>query len=291
MNMAIWLLPTGAALFLYGIGQGLVKKYIADVAPAKFCLYFVAAKAIVNLGFYFTEVPPSLFLAEGRDFLWVGLLAYILDGAAWILYFESIVAGPITIVGTLSAAYPVITVVFARFFLKENLLITQYVGVATVILGCVGLAYAPFGPASKKIQSKWIPLAISALFMWGIAQTLVKYGYRLPNANEANLALLNTLGGLLTLGLYGVLRGSGTSHSSKEWGLSFLPMGMMAAGDLAVIIASRTGPVSVVTPLSGAYPVVTLIFAWIVLKERLTLFQWFCLILVLSGMFLAPGSA
>ena len=48
-------------------------------------------------------------------------------------------------------------------------------------------------------------------------------------------------------------------------------MGMMAGGDLGVIIASRYGPISIVTPLTGAYPVVTLAFAALVLKERITL--------------------
>ena len=47
--MAIWLVPTLVSLFLYGIGQGLVKKYISEVPPARFCLYFVVAKIVLNL--------------------------------------------------------------------------------------------------------------------------------------------------------------------------------------------------------------------------------------------------
>ncbi|MEA3175860.1 MAG: hypothetical protein QOF42_3271, partial [Gammaproteobacteria bacterium] len=43
--MSAWLTPSMIALFLYGIGQGLVKKYIGEVSPARFCLYFVLAKA------------------------------------------------------------------------------------------------------------------------------------------------------------------------------------------------------------------------------------------------------
>ena len=289
-SVLVWLIPTLMALFLYGIGQGLVKKYIAEVPPARFCLYFVVAKALVNLGFFFTQSHPAPFSPEGRHFLLAGVFAYILDGSAWILYFESIVAGPITIVGTLSAAYPALTVLFARVFLAETLAPSQYFGVALVIFGCIGLSYAPPDPNAKITSRRWIPLAASALILWGIAQTIVKYSYSLPHSSEVNLALFNTIGGALTLGVYGFLRGRQGTHSSREWTRSFLPMGMMAAGDLSVIVASRSGPISVVTPVSGAYPVVTLGFAWLALHEKITVLQWACIVLILVGMFICPGA-
>lgn len=286
-----WLLPAFAALFLYGIGQGLVKKWISEVPPARFCLYFVVAKALVNLGFYFTNEHPDPFLAEGREFMLAGIFAYILDGAGWILYFQSIVAGPITIVGTLSAAYPALTVLFARFILSEQLLPIQYIGVALVIFGCLGLSYSPPDPNGKVTSKKWIPLALFALLLWASAQTVVKYSYGLPGASEVNLALFNTIGGALTLGVFGFLYGRQGNHSGREWTKSFLPMGMMAAGDLGVIIATKHGPISIVTPLTGAYPIVTLGFAYIVLKEKISKLQWLCILLILIGMTISPGAS
>lgn len=289
MNTMVWMTPTLMALLMYGVGQGLVKKYISEVPPARFCLYFVVAKALVNLTYFFTQPHPDVLSPEGRTFLFIGIFAYILDGTAWILYFESIVAGPITIVGTLSAAYPALTVLFARVFLAETLESIQYLGVALVILGCIGLSYSPPDPNGKVTSRRWIPLAGLALVIWGISQTIVKYSYGLPGASETNLTLFNTIGGGLTLGLYGFLRGRKGVHSSGEWIRSFLPMGMMAGGDLSVIIASKLGPISVVTPLSGAYPLVTLIFAWIILKEKITALQWANVCLILVGMFLSPN--
>ena len=291
VNPWVWLTPALAALFLYGIGQGLVKKWIAEVPPARFCLYFVAAKALVNLGFFFANEHPAPFAPEGRAFLAAGVLAYILDGAGWILYFQSIVAGPITIVGTLSAAYPALTVIFARIFLKETLLPAQYFGVVLVILGCLGLSYAPPDPDAKVTDRRWIPLAAAALVLWGAAQTIVKFSYGLPGASEVNLALFNTIGGALTLGTFGWLKGRGGAHSLREWTRSFLPMGMMAGGDLGVILATKSGPVSVVTPLTGAYPLVTLGFAALALKEKVSRLQWVCIAMILAGMVLSPGAS
>jgi len=273
-NLLLWLIPAIIALFSYGIAQGLVKKYIADVLPARFCLFFVAAKALVNMGYFLTQAHPNPFSSESRSFLWVGLLAYLLDGSGWILYYKSIVLGPITIVGTLSAAYPATTVVFAAFFLGEILTPIQYVGVSLVILSCIGLSIAPSDPNSRTQGHKWIFLAAGALIIWGAAQTLVKYAYTLPEASEANMALFNTIGGALTLGVYGMLYGRATGDagsSGSEWLKATIPMSMMAGGDLGVIIASRYGKISVVTPLTAAYPVVTLVFAAAALKEKILL--------------------
>ncbi|MFN7684936.1 MAG: EamA family transporter, partial [Oligoflexia bacterium] len=285
----IWLTPALLALFAYGIGQGLVKKWISQVPPARFCLYFVVAKALVNIGYYLwqstglsgvsgvsfnVEPLPPLFSAETAAFTTAGILAYLLDGAGWILYFKSIIAGPITIVGTLSAAYPALTVLFARVFLGEVLEPIQYLGVALVISGCLGLSYSPPDRNSKVTDRKWVIYAGSALVLWGAAQTIVKYSYGLSGANEANLAIYNTLGGLCSIGVYGWLWGRGGTHSFAEWGRSFFPMGLMAAGDLGVIIASKFGPISIVTPLTGAYPLVTLGFAAMILREKISRFQW-----------------
>jgi bacterial/archaeal transporter family protein len=283
-----WLAPAVAALFLYGIGQGLVKKWISEVPPARFCLYFVLAKAIVNLGYFLSHAHPSLAAPDGRSFLALGVLAYVLDGTGWILYFESIVAGPITIVGTLSAAYPALTVVFARLFLGEELSALQYTAVTVVIGGCLGLSYSPPDASAKIIGRRWIPLSFMALTLWASAQTTVKYAYGFPGASEVNLALCSTIGGTLTLGVFGMLKGRQGRHSIREWAHSFVPMGMMAGGDLGVIIANRYGPISIVTPMTGAYPVVTLAFASLILKERITRLQWACLTAIIGGMCLLP---
>ena len=287
--LSAWLTPALAALFLYGLGQGFVKKWIGEVPPARFCLYFVLAKSIVNVGYFLTQAHPALGAPDGHTFLALGVLAYMLDGTGWILYFESIIAGPITIVGTLSAAYPALTVVFARFFLGEVLSPVQYGAVVVVIGGCLGLSYAPGDGDTKIIGRRWIPLSFGALVLWASAQTIVKYSYGFPESSPANLALCSTIGGALTLGVFGFIKGRKGVHSLRAWAHSFIPMGMMAGGDLGVIIANSAGPISIVTPLTGAYPVVTLAFAALVLKERITKLQWGCLAGIIGGICLLPA--
>ena len=282
--LLLWLTPALLALLLYGLGQGFVKMWIGEVSPARFCLYFACARALVMVGYFLANSHAPLFAAQSHHLLGIGVLAYLLDGVGWILYFQSIIAGPITIVGTLSAAYPAITIVFAHWFLGETLSPLQYVAVTLVIGGCIGLAYQPADAANKVAGRAWIALAFLALVLWGGAQTVVKYDYSL-GATDTNMALYSAIGALLTLGIYGLWKGRAGTHSVIEWTRSFLPMGMMASGDLGVLIASRHGKISIVTPLTGAYPLVTLAFAALVLRERIVPLHWGCIVAILVGMF------
>jgi drug/metabolite transporter (DMT)-like permease len=282
--LLLWLTPSLLALLLYGLGQGFVKMWIGEVSPARFCLYFACARALVMAFYFFANSHTPVFAAQGRDVLAIGVLAYLLDGIGWIMYFQSIIAGPIAIVGTLSAAYPAITIVFARWFLGETLTPLQYGAVILVIGGCIGLAYQPADAANMVNGRAWIALAFLALLLWGGAQTVIKYDYSL-GATDINMALYSAIGALLTLGVYGLWKGRAGTHSAVEWARSFLPLGMMASGDLGVLIASRYGKISIVTPLTGAYPLVTLAFAALVLRERIVLLQWGCIAAILVGIF------
>jgi drug/metabolite transporter (DMT)-like permease len=283
-----WLAPTLGALFAWGIAQGLVKKYIGEISAARFCLYYAIANAIVNAAFWALHDTPPVLAAQGRQFAFWGLLAYILDGIAWIFYYQSITWGPISIVGTLSAAYPALTVIFARNFLGEELTLVQGLGVGAVLLGCLALAYSP-PQARADARSRWMIYAGAAVLIWGVSGTLIRYAYRFPDAHEANMALFVAVGGLSTLGVYGVLSGAAQGASRAEWARAFGPMATMALGSLLVAIAYKYGPASLVTPLAGAYPLVTLGFAWAVLKERPTLLQRGGIAAVLVGMVLTTA--
>ncbi len=285
MNPILWLTPAIIAVFLYGIGQGLVKKYIGDVTPARFCLYFFIARSIVFLSYFFTQQHKEFLHPAGIEPILIVIFVYILDGLGWILYFQSIVYGPIAIVGTLSAAYPALTVLFAGIFLHETLAYYHYIAVIFMILGCVGLSYAPPDPKAKATNRSWIPLAAGALLLWGGAQTILKYAYYFPMADEVNFCLCATIGAMLTLGFYGIAGGGLKGGVGKKaLGQSFLPMGMMAGGDLGVILATKLGPVSIVAPLTASYPVVTIGFAALILKEKITKLQGLCILIILAGM-------
>src|ERR1700757_624774 len=88
--LLLWLTPALLALLLYGLGQGFVKMWIAEVPPARFCLYFACARAVVMACYYFANPHTPVFATEGRYLLAIGVAAYLLDGVGWIMYFQSL---------------------------------------------------------------------------------------------------------------------------------------------------------------------------------------------------------
>ena len=64
--LLLWLTPALLALLLYGLGQGLVKMWIGDVSPARFCLYFACARAVVMFCYFFANPHTPVFAMEGR---------------------------------------------------------------------------------------------------------------------------------------------------------------------------------------------------------------------------------
>jgi drug/metabolite transporter (DMT)-like permease len=287
----VWLVPTLGATLAWGVAQGLVKKYIGEVPPARFCLYYGLANATVSLAFWAWHDPPPPFAPENRGFATWGLLAYLLDGIAWIFYYQSILHGPISIVGTLSAAYPALTVLFARAFLAEQLAAAQMIGVVAVIAGCLALAYTPPDPAAKRTRRRWMAYAGAAVLIWGANGAMIRHAYRFPGAHEANMALFIAIGGLATLGVYGFVRSRRDPSAPGEWARALGPMATMAVGSLLAAIAYKYGPASIVTPLSGAYPVVTIAFALAVLGERPSGLQRLGIGLVLLGMVLTTAAS
>jgi drug/metabolite transporter (DMT)-like permease len=307
--------------------------YIADMKPPRFCLYFIGVKAVLTLGNFLlvaylsAEGKPSPFAPEVRQFMFCGLLAGALDAAGWVLYFESLLGGPVSIVGTVSAAYAVVTALEARIFLDEGTVSAayavvtalearifldeylspiQYLGVMLVIGGCIGIAYEPSGRNREKSASSekarrrilgmplWFIQAVLADFCWGSGATLQDYFYMLPRADdvtsESNLMLYMMLSSVLVLGGYGWIRDEQKGCPAKEVAHATPPAAMFVIGDLAAIVAYGMGTATLVTTLSGAYPAVTLLFAYLhpALRERPTGLQWFCIVLIFIGMLIAP---
>lgn len=272
--MIQWIFPLVCAVVFYGLAQGIYKQ--VPLSAGEFCLLFVAAKTAVN-------VPLGAWLARAmsRDkavlrFAKVSMGGQLINGVAWISYFEALRDGPAAVVGTLTAAYTTVTVLLAALWLKERLHRRQVWGVLIVIVSSSLLAFG-----SEQVQlslGHWFLYSVATMLLWGISQALFKYAYGLKGANDGIFFLCNWLATCVTLLPYGLLTTAGTP--SNIWGESHAVLGSLAVvafytiGDLALFVAVHFGKASLVTPLSGLYPIVTLFYASWVLHEQMNALQW-----------------
>jgi drug/metabolite transporter (DMT)-like permease len=296
-----WFALTIIAVFGYGISDGLYKQFLDEnLTVSRFCLYSVPITIVVyGYSFLFYEHAPP-FAPEGYQFMIYVTLAATIENAAWILAFEALVSGPISIVAPVCAAYPAMTAVLvlidARFIhlLDEVLAPAQYLGVVLVVLGCMGIAYEPSTPTEKPARRFlgipiWVIECVLAAILWGIGGFMDGWVYELPNASEANFAFFAGINTAIVLLLYGLIREREWKFPIKEWSRAVIPLTLNGIADVTIMFAYNLGPATLVTTLSAASVPITLMYAFIILRERLERFQWTCITLIFIGAILCSG--
>lgn len=305
--ISMWMLFALGAMFGWGLGQGFTKKFINDVSGTKFCLYFVFAVAALNIPLWIKAGSPNPFYTDAGEFTWAfafwGTFSYVLDGIAWAAYFICIKYAPIAIVGTVAAAYPAIMMVVLYFWMGQDPSALQWAGGITVVLGCIGLGYTPKSAVdettddSHVVPRYWIPLAIIAALGWGFAFSCLAYtmGSGLPGATEEKQFILMVLGDGMIMIPFALIFGRKTdTHSWGSIKLAAIPMAFFALGNICMpqaMAADTEGQFGgLIGAISAAYPMVTLGFAYIILKERIIPFHWFAIAVVIGGIMACTGA-
>ena len=192
-----------------------------------------------------------------------------LGAIGYLFFYEGMRVGSVGLVGTISAACPMLTVVLSVAFLGETLGLLQVLGVALIMFCILILAYEPKRRDASRRAA--VLLSLAGFFVWGIWGFLVKTS--VSALGEGNLDLLLASGYLGVTLAYAVLRkrpgAAGDPPSRKTWRLGlfvFLAGGLSA---VALTIAYDLGPAALVAPISGTYPIIATLSAAAFLKEKL----------------------
>lgn len=127
----------------------------------------------------------------------------------------------------------------------------------------------------------WLWYALLCIFWWGLWGFLSKVGS--AAASPLQMQILFTLGMLpVAAGMLFAMRGK---VDRDRVGISYGLLSGIATGlgTLGYFAALRQQDASVVTPLTGVFPILTVVLAFVVLRERLNKVQ-------MGGMFLALAS-
>jgi len=127
----------------------------------------------------------------------------------------------------------------------------------------------------------WLWYALLCIFWWGLWGFLSKIGS--VTASPLQMQILFTLGMLpVAVGMLFLMRGR---LDREPLGITygFLCGIATGLGTLGYFAALRTQDASVVTPLTGVFPILTVVLAFVVLRERLNKVQ-------MGGMLLALAS-
>lgn len=275
--MLAWLLPLLVTVTFYGLAGGIWKQ--CGLTPGAFCLLFVGVKTVVNWGSWAALSRRGFTDAPSRRFLTWALVGQIFNGLAWIGYFLALTYGPAAIVQTITAAYTALAAVLAMVFLRERVVAIQGLGIALVVGAGMFLGYTSVS-GGENTGTFWVAASVSTMFFWAVAVTIFKHAYNQPEADDWRFFVLNWAGVAMTMLPYGL----STEHAlplGHDLYLGLLIVTLYALGDLTLFAAIARGPASIVSPVSGLYPVPTLFYASLVLHELIKPLQWGAIAVVL----------
>ncbi|HEX9908242.1 MAG TPA: EamA family transporter [Thermoplasmata archaeon] len=283
-----WFALALATALMWGVGGIFSKASTPRLGVARVAFLIATVEGALYFGAYLIWRQQHPFSAGDAVFAALSCLAGI---AGYLCFFESIMEGQVAIAGTISAAFPALSVLGAIIFLSEELTAFQALGVSVVIIGVVGLSYERNPGAPHAMSRRSLMFSLLAFGFWGIWSFTSK-------------AAINEVGAGNLFGFYAVCtlaapllylwmkrlssgsKGNGEHPSAKPWLLGTIGLGINVSGTYAFTFALDGGMASLVVPIASAYPIVTIVLAVGLLRERIDWPQVAALAAVVAGLVL-----
>lgn len=275
------------SLLIYGLDQVIAKATVGSLAATS----MVGVNVVVS-------IPMYIFIFVGAVLLWgeyLDHLEYVVFGlvgastarGGYFIYLEALERGSVSMVGSITAAFPAITAILAVVFLGERPSIVGGIGISMIIASMVALSLSHGRSVGDSVgfSRSSLMLSLATLFIWGVGGIFIKMALD-------GLPLIGYLG--LYVFILPPIALVYLRHKRAPWRV-LLPkwtvpvMGAVVVAELwqlgyfAETAAVSQGAASVVFPLISAYPIVTILGARVFLKERLSRLDWAILSFVVLG--------
>lgn len=212
----------------------------------------------------------------------LALAAGAFCGAGYAFFFKSLETGRASVVTTVAAASGLLTALLAILFLGDVLGTAGYAGLLLLFAGVVLASLKPDAGKRPALHSGMLP-ALGALLSWGIGFYLLKL---LADSAGAGAAFFwSSLAGLLFVAAFALLSRADLRPPKHAPNLAAVAaLGLI--GNYAYLAGVSVDLVSLVAPVSSAYPAVTILLAHFLLRERLVAGQYAGIAFILSGVIL-----
>ncbi|AVZ71786.1 hypothetical protein SLUN_05835 [Streptomyces lunaelactis] len=269
---ALFALATSLLWGLADFGGGLLTRR----TPALTVVVASQSTAVLVLG---SIVVATGGFSEAGPLLWYAVAAGVVGPVAMLSFYKALALGPMGVVsplGSLGVAVPV----GVGLIIGERPGLLQFAGIAVAVAGIV-LAGGP-ELRGAPVQRQAILLTLVAAFGFGAVMALI---------SEASTTLTGLFLALFVQRVTNVTVGGAALYVSVKRGGRALPedggmrviwsslpaLAFVGLADVAAngtySIAAQHGPVTEAAVLANLYPVVTVIAALVLLKERLRVVQ------------------
>ena len=212
------------------------------------------------------------------------ILSGMATGASWLCYFKALQLGDVNKVVPIDKSSTILTMVLAFIFLKEDITVQMVIGMIAIGLGTY-LMIQKKEEEQKEVKNKaWLIYAVLSAVCASLTSILAKIG--IENV-ESNLGTaIRTIVVLMMAWLIVFLQKKhGQVKKISKKSLLFIGLSGIATGAswLCYYKALHDGLASIVVPIDKLSILVTVAFAYIFLKEKLSKKSAAGLILITVG--------
>jgi drug/metabolite transporter (DMT)-like permease len=279
------------AMFSCGITDFLIKiatdreHYFNVYVIARFIgLIFIAVYAFSLMGEGLFVLPPTTEL--------VALLIFTsaLSAFSTLLFFKAVSLGKVSVVVPISYSFPAVSVVVSILLLNESLTWSQGIGILLAIAGVILVSTDVSKLGSRGNLADGVPEALITMVCWGVSMVLLKVIVdAMGSVWTTTFLSAIRIAIILLFGLF-MKKKLSVPKGGSFMGLVLVGIGFFAIfGTLAYNTGISTENVSLVSPVSSMGPAVTLVLAWLFLKESLVLNQKIGIACILVAVWIIAG--
>lgn len=280
----MWLFFALGSAFFAGITAVLAKIGIENVNST----LATALRTVVVLAFSWLMVfvvgsQGGIAQISGTTLLFL-MLSGLSTGASWLCYFKALQLGDVNKVAPIDKSSTVLTILLAFIFLGEPVSIPQALGVVGIGVGTLLMIAKKEVEDGKPHSKAWLVYAFLSAVFASLTSIFGKIGVENVESNlgTAIRTIVVLVMAWVMLFVTGEQKGI-RSIGKKSWVFLFLSGITTGLSWLCYYRALQDGPASVVVPIDKLSILVTIVFSWIVLKEKLTPKAAVGLVLILAG--------
>ncbi len=219
---------------------------------------------------------------NGKTLLFL-ILSGMATGGSWLCYFKALQYGDVNKVTPIDKSSTVMTILLAFFILGESLSRNKIIAILSIGFGTY-LMITKKQVSHKKISNKWMVYAVFSAIFASLTSILGKIGIQ---GIESNLGTaIRTI--IVLIMAWVIVFVSGKQKEIKKIdkkSMLFLCLSGITTGSswLCYYKALQDGQASIVVPVDKLSIVVTILFSYLFLKEKLTMKSFIGLCLIIAG--------
>ena len=280
----MWLIYAFGSAFFAGITSILAKVGIKEVDSH----VATAIRTIIVLIFSWIMVfvigsQSTIVNIDGKTFLFL-ILSGLSTGGSWLCYFKALQLGDVNKVVPIDKSSTILTMVLAFIFLNEKITINMIIGMIGIAVGTYLMIQKKQG-VEKIVKGKaWLIYALLSALFASLTSILGKFGVENIESNLGT-AIRTIVVLIMAWILVFATKKQRDIRKIDKMSLIFIVLSGIATGAswLCYYRALQEGLASVVVPIDKLSILVTILFAYIFLREKLSKKSILGLILIVTG--------